>query len=161
MTGMTTLVPAATLLAGVLSALLAGLYLAFSLAIMPSLARLADLVLVAVMQTVNRVIVRPGFVVLFLGAPLVAVAAAVSALVAGAPAGIAVLVGALLQIASLVITAVVNIPLNTALDRADPDDVTDVARAREAFERPWVRAHGLRTVVTVLGAVALLAAPLL
>lgn len=157
---MTTPVPAVTLLAGVLSALLAGLYLAFSLAIMPSLSRLPDPVLVSVMQVVNRVIVRPGFVVLFLGAPLVAVAAVVLALVAGAPV-LAVVVGALLQIASLAITAVVNIPLNTALDRADPGDAGDVARAREAFERPWVRAHGVRTAVTTLGAVALLAAPLL
>ncbi|MEJ2885320.1 anthrone oxygenase family protein [Actinomycetospora aeridis] len=157
---MTILVPAVSLVAGVLSALLAGLYLAFSLTVMPSLARLPDAVLVSVMQTINRVIVQPGFVVLFLGAPLVAVAAAVLALVAGAGV-VAVLVGAALQVASIVITAVVNIPLNIALDRADPGDAGDVARAREAFERPWVRAHGVRTAVTTLGAVALLAAPLL
>ncbi|MEJ2863847.1 anthrone oxygenase family protein [Actinomycetospora flava] len=157
---MTTLVPALALLAGLLSALLAGFYLAFSLSIMPALARLPDPVLVSVMQTVNRVIVRPGFVVLFLGAPLVAAAAVVLALVAGAPVA-AVILGALLQVASLVITAAVNIPLNTGLDRADPHDAADVVRAREAFERPWVRAHGVRTAVTTLGAAALLAAPLL
>ncbi|GAA4890455.1 anthrone oxygenase family protein [Actinomycetospora straminea] len=158
---MTTLVPAATLLAGLLSAMLAGLYLAFSLAIMPSLALLPDAVLVSVMATVNRVIVRPGFVVLFLGAPLVGVAALVPALVAGTPL-VLVLVGAVLQVASLAITIAVNIPLNTALDRADPDgsDAGEVVRVREAFERPWVRAHGVRTAVTTLGAVALLAAPL-
>jgi uncharacterized membrane protein len=156
---MTTLVPAAALLAGLLSALLAGLYLAFSLTVMPSLARLSDATLVSVMQTINRVIVRPGFVVLFLGAPLLAVAAVVLVLVAGGPV-VVVLSGAALQVASIVITAVVNIPLNVALDRADPADVTDVGRAREAFERPWVRAHGVRTAVTTLGAVALLAVPL-
>lgn len=156
---MTTLVPAVTLLAGVLSALLAGPYLAFSLTVMPSLARLPDAVLVSVMSTVNRVIVRPAFVVLFLGAPVVAVAAMVLALVAGAPV-VLVLAGALLQVASIGITIGVNIPLNTALDHADPADAGDVVRAREAFERPWVRAHGVRTAVTTLGAVALLAAPL-
>lgn len=155
---MTILVPAVTLLAGLLSALLAGLYFAFSLSVMPALARLPDATVVSVMQTINRVIVRPGFAVMFVGAPLVSVVAAVLAVVAGA-SPVAVVLGALLQIASLAVTATLNIPLNNALDRADPDG--DVARVREAFERPWVRAHAVRTVLTTLGAVALLAAPLL
>ncbi|GAA4795023.1 DUF1772 domain-containing protein [Actinomycetospora chlora] len=144
------------LVAGVLSALLAGLYLAFSLAVMPALARLPDRLLVTVMQTVNRVIVRPAFALVFLGAPLGALAAAVLALVVGAPP-VPVVLGALLQVASLGVTLAVNIPLNTALDRADPDDAGDVVRAREAFERPWNRAHAVRTVLTTVGAVALLA----
>ncbi|MHC1559500.1 anthrone oxygenase family protein [Actinomycetospora sp. C-140] len=146
------------LVAGVLSALLAGFYLAFSVVIMPSLARLPDRVLVTVMQTVNRVIVRPGFVVLFLGAPVVAVAAAVLALVVGAPV-LLVALGAVLQLASIGVTVAVNIPLNTALDRADAGDTADsgdVVRAREAFERPWTRAHAVRTAITTVGAVALL-----
>jgi uncharacterized membrane protein len=151
----TNVAPAVTLFAGVLSALLAGFYLAFGVVIMPSLARLPDRVLVSVMQTVNRVIVRPAFVVLFLGAPGVAVVALVLALVAGAPV-LAILVGAVLQVASIVTTVAVNIPLNTALDRADPDDASDIVRAREAFERPWGRAHLVRTVFTTVGAVALL-----
>ncbi len=152
---MTNVAPAVTLLAGVLSALLAGFYLAFSVVIMPSLARLPDRVLVSVMQTVNRVIVRPAFVALFLGAPGVAAVALVLALVAGAPV-LAILVGAVLQVASIVTTVAGNIPLNTALDRADPDDAGDIVRAREAFERPWVRAHLVRTAFTTVGAVALL-----
>jgi uncharacterized membrane protein len=143
------------LLAGVLSALLAGFYLAFSVVIMPSLARLPGHVLVTTMQTINRVIVRPEFVLLFLGAPGFAVVALVLALLTGTPV-VAVAVGALLQIASTVTTAAVNIPLNTALDRADPDDADDIVRAREAFERPWVRAHLVRTAFTTVGAVALL-----
>jgi len=152
---MPTALPVVQLLAGVLSALLAGFYLAFSLTIMPSLARLPDRTLVTTMQTVNRVIVRPGFVVLFLGAPTVAVVALVLALVKGATV-LAVAVGALLQVASIATTVIVNIPLNTALDRADPDDADDIVRARAAFERPWVRAHLVRTACTTAGAVALL-----
>jgi uncharacterized membrane protein len=112
-------------------------------------------VLVAVMQTVNRVIVRPAFALVFVGAPLGGVAAAVLALVVGAPP-VPVVLGAALQVASLAVTLALNIPLNTALDRADPDDAGDVVRAREAFERPWNRAHAVRTVLTTVGAVALL-----
>jgi uncharacterized membrane protein len=157
---MTVLVPAVTLVAGALSALLAGLYLAFSLTIMPALAGLPDRVLVTVMQAVNRVILRPGFLLLFLGAPLTAVAAVVLLLVGGAPAPAVVLagVGAALEVGSLVMTAVVHLPRNEALDRADPDDADDVVRAREAFELPWTRAHRVRTTITTVGALALLAA---
>ncbi|PVZ14950.1 anthrone oxygenase family protein [Actinomycetospora cinnamomea] len=157
---MTVLVPAVVLVAGALSALLAGLYLAFSLTIMPALARMPDRVLVTVMQAVNRVILRPAFLLLFLGAPLTAVAAVVLLLVHGAPATSVVLagVGGVLQVASLVMTVVVHVPRNEALDRADPDDADDVVRAREAFERPWTRAHRVRATITTMGALALLAA---
>jgi uncharacterized membrane protein len=147
--------PVVQLVAGLLSALLAGFYLAFAWTAMPTLARLPDRTLVTAMQTVNRVIARPGFLLLFLGAPVVGVVAVVLALIAGAPV-LALALGAALQLASLAITGVVNIPLNNALDRADPDDAASVVRAREAFERPWNRAHAVRTVVTTLGAVGLL-----
>ena len=156
---MTVLVPAVHLAAGVLASLLAGFYLAFSSTIMPALAGLPDRVLVTVMQTVNRVIVRPGFALLFFGAPLAALATAVLVPLAGAPAPLVALavVGAALQVASIVLTVVVHLPRNDALDRADPDDAGDVARAREAFERPWTRAHRVRTAVTTVGALALVA----
>jgi uncharacterized membrane protein len=156
---MTVLVPAVHVAAAVLASLLAGFYLAFSLTIMPALAGLPDRVLVTVMQTVNRVIVRPGFVLLFLGAPLAALATAVLVALAGASAPLLALavIGAFLQVASIVMTVVVHLPRNDALDRADPDDAGDVTRAREAFERPWTRAHRVRTAVTTVGALALVA----
>src|SRR3954467_7495068 len=100
------------LVGGVLAALLAGIYLAFGLAVMPSLARLPDRVPVVTMQTINRVIVRPAFALLFVGPPVLAVAAAVLALVAGAPV-LAVALGAVLQLVSIGVTVGVNIPLNT------------------------------------------------
>ena len=157
---MTVLVPAVHLAAGVLASLLAGFYLAFSLTIMPALAGLPDRVLVTVIQTVNRVIVRPGFALLFVGAPPAALATAVLVPLAGAPAPLVALavVGAALQVASIVLTVVVHLPRNDPLDRADPDDADDVVRAREAFERPWTRAHRVRTTITTVGALALLAA---
>ena len=156
---MSVLVPAVHLAAAVLASLLAGFYLAFSLTIMPALAGLPDRVLVTVMQTVNRVIVRSAFALLFVGAPLTAVATAALASLAGASAPLVVLAvaGATLQVASMVLTVVVHLPRNDAPDRADPDDAGDVARAREAFERPWTRAHRVRTAVTTVGALALVA----
>src|SRR3954464_11431411 len=106
------------LVGGVLAALLVGLYLAFGLAVMHEHARLPDRVLVTTMQTINRVVVRPAFALLFVGAPVLAVAAAVLALLAGAPV-LLVALGAVLQLVSIGVTVGVNIPLNTALDGAD------------------------------------------
>jgi uncharacterized membrane protein len=156
---MTVLVPAVHLAAAALASLLAGFYLAFSLTIMPALAGLPDRVLVTVMQAVNRVIVRPGFALLFFGAPLAALGTAVLVPLTGAPTPLVVLAvaGAVLQVASIVLTVAVHLPRNDALDRADPDDAGDVFRAREAFERPWTRAHRVRTAVTTVGALALVA----
>ena len=121
---MTVLVPAVHLAAAALASLLAGFYLAFSLRIMPALAGLPDRMLVTVMQTVNRVIVRPGFALLFVGAPLAAVATSVLVPLGGAPVPLVVLAvaGAVLQVASIVLTVVVHLPRNDALDRAGPDD---------------------------------------
>ena len=156
---MTVQVPAVHLAAAVLASLLAGFYLAFSLTIMPALAGLPDRVLVTVMQTVNRVIVRPGFVLLFVGAPLAALATAVLVPLAGASSPLVALApaGAVLQVASIVMTVVVHLPRNGALDRADPDHAGDVDRARETFERPRTRAHRVRTAVTTVSALALVA----
>ena len=48
---------------------------------------------------------------------------------------------------SLVVTGAVNIPLNNDLDHAgDPARISDLARVRDDFERPWVAANIVRTV---------------
>ncbi len=56
-----------------LSGLLAGLYLAFSIAVMPALTRLPDDLFVLAMTRINTVIVNPAFLLLFLGAPILSV----------------------------------------------------------------------------------------
>jgi hypothetical protein len=64
--------------------LLAGLYAAFSVAVMPGLARADDRTLIGTMVWINERILNLWFIALFLGSPLLAVAAARLALADGA-----------------------------------------------------------------------------
>lgn len=128
---------AAPLAGGVLG----GLYLAFDLAVLPALRRVpvgAPDDPATTMRAINVAIVRPAFLVLLLGAPALAVAAAV---VGPTPATVA---AAALQAAGLVVTLAVNVPLNTALEHGGP---------WEGFVGPWARAHRVRTAAALLGAV--------
>ncbi len=118
----------------VLNGLLAGVYVAFLVAVMPALHGQSDDVFVKVMNRINVVIVNPAFLALFLGAPVLA-------------AGIVwwhrnpVAIGALVAaVVAVLITALANIPLNDAL--ASTGD-------RQAFETPWLVWHGIRTASAV------------
>jgi uncharacterized membrane protein len=130
------------------TALLGGLFLAFSLAVMPGLHRRPAAEAAGAMQAINRAIVNPVFGALFAGTGLLAVATAVLAALADSWLVVA---GAVLSAVGVhVITFGVNIPLNTALDRSTRD-----GDAWERFERPWNRAHTVRTLLTVAAAVLL------
>ena len=114
----------------VLNGLLAGVYLAFVVAVMPALHGLPDDTFLRVMNRINVVIVNPAFLTLFLGAPVLAV---VRAAVQRDPHTIAAAVAA---VSAVVVTLAVNVPLNDALAHGG---------TRDRFEAPWVRWHYVRT----------------
>lgn len=150
---------AALVLATLATGLQAGLYFAFSCAVMPGLGRADDRTFVAVMQHVNAAIINPWFMVTFLGAPLL------SALAVGLHLGgdhstlIWVMVGFGRAVATVVSTAVVNIPLNNALGAVGTlDRVTDLTAVRGAFEATWTRWNTLRAVTSTGSLLALTAA---
>ena len=123
------------------SGLMGGVFVAFSVAVMPALARRPAAEAVAMMQAVNRVIVGPAFLLLFLGTGVVAAAAAV--LDTGA------VVGAALYLAgALGVTMVVNVPLNNALEA---DGEATWAR----YQRRWTAWNHLRALASTGAAVAL------
>ena len=113
-----------------LNGLLAGIYVAFVVAVMPALHGLPDDTFLRVMNRINDAIVNPAFLTLFLGAPVLAV---ILAAVRRDPLTIAAAVAAL---AALVITIAVHVPLNDAL--AD-------GGTRDTYETPWVLWHYFRT----------------
>jgi len=133
---------AATITAG----LAAGLLYAFAVAVMPGLADVDDAAFVSVMQSINRRIINPWFLLTFLGAPVLAIAAVISRSVTGGPGPWWPLITATaMALLSVLITAALNIPLNNALDAAGS---TDPAAVREAFERRWVSRNTARTIVS-------------
>ncbi len=157
-------------LAALTNGLLAGLFFAFVCAISPAYRRLADGEFVRGFRAINAVIVRPTFLVVFVGAPLTAAAAAVAGTlrigvapgglgIGAGPAGTALLwVAAAASVVSFLITVIVNVPLNQGLDRAPIDTHRQQEAARAVFESRWNRANLARTLMSTLSVLALAAA---
>lgn len=129
------------LAARILGALLAGVFFAYAVSVMPALRAMDDDTFVQVMNKINVVIVNPVFLTAFLGAPMASMA-----LLAWERGPWAV-AGAVLAVVTLLVTFVLNIPLNNAL--AD-------GGAREAFESSWVLWNVVRTVTGTASFVCLL-----
>jgi uncharacterized membrane protein len=124
-----------------LSGLLAGVYFAYAVSVMPALRSMEDHTFVTVMNRINVVIVNPVFLLAFLGAPVLALV-----VLAWDRDGWAI-AAAVLAVLTLVITFAANVPLNDAL--AD-------GGTREAFENPWTAWNIVRTVTGTASLVCLL-----
>lgn len=121
--------------------LLAGLYFAFAVAVMPALHGSDGATFADTMNRINVSIVNPAFLAVFLAAPLLAV---VAAALGRAPV---LYVAAGLALLTLLITVGVNVPLN---------DKLAAGASRANFEGPWVRANILRTLTGITSFVLLL-----
>lgn len=138
----TVLLVVAALVAG----LQAGTYFTWSTGVMPGLARVDDRTFVDAMQQINVAIVNPVFVATFLGAPVLAGAAAV---LGGAPARPWAVAATALALGTVVITFAGNIPLNDALAAAGKvDTIKDLAAVRADFESRWVLLNAGRSVTS-------------
>ena len=106
-----------TLAAVVGCGLMAGLFFAFSVSIMVALAQLAPEAGMTAMQTINVSIVNPVFLVVFIGTALVCIAALVLALTQlNTLSARYLLGGSICYLAgALLVTALINIPMNNAL----------------------------------------------
>ncbi|MGP3949758.1 anthrone oxygenase family protein [Streptomyces sp. 7N604] len=149
---------AALLAATITMGLMAGLFYAFAISVMPGLGRTDDRTFVDAMQKMNAAILNGWFAIGFAGA-LVLTALAVALHIPGdgrapLPWAVAALV---LYGAVLVITFAINVPLNNELEAAgDVHRSADVAAVRERFEATWVRWNIVRAVLNT-GALGCLA----
>ncbi len=133
----------------VTTGLMAGIYLAFSIAVLPGIARTGDDTFVAAMRGMNAAILNPVFGLVF-GGPLVFGIVAVATRLPDGN-GISSIGAALgLYLATLLITGGINVPLNNRLDSTEPPEA-----GRALFEKTWVRWNVVRTVVCTLSFVEL------
>jgi uncharacterized membrane protein len=135
-------------------ALLGGVYFAFSAFIMRAL-REAGMPGVTAMNAINRVILRSGFMPLFLGTTLASAALAVIGLLRPlAPGSWLLIAGGLLYVAGMFgVTMLCNVPLNNALQAVTTESRTGMAIWNDYLRR-WTRWNLLRTV-SCLAAAAL------
>ncbi|MBB5938259.1 anthrone oxygenase family protein [Streptomyces zagrosensis] len=152
-----TLRTAVLLAATVTTGVLAGLFAAFAMAVMPGLRRVDDRTFIVVMRRINEAILNGWFALCFAGAPLLTLLAALLHLSGdGRPALPWIAAAGLLHAMALAITFAVNIPLNTALATAgDLDHIPAPATVRASFAPRWTRWNTARAL-TSTAALALL-----
>jgi uncharacterized membrane protein len=122
-----TVLPAVTLLGVIGCGLMAGLFLAFSTAVMPGLRELAPAEGAAAMKHINRAILNPLFGVVFGGTALVCLALVVGGPVSGRAGAAWIVGGAVLYLAgSIALTVAVNVPMNNRLDAAEPSAAAEL-----------------------------------
>lgn len=143
------LVEVLTPVAAVGSGVVAGLFLAFSVAVMPALGRLPAAHGAATMQSVNATIRNPVFGLVFGGTTATCLVLAVAAPIAGQPGAIWRAVGALLYLlGALLVTIVRNVPLNEELAAVDPAAPAAVG-VWDRYRSRWTAWNHLRTLTAV------------
>jgi uncharacterized membrane protein len=145
--------------ATVVTGLLAGFFYAFAHTAMPGLSRRDDATYVGAFQGIDQAVYNPWFMSTFVGTPLLVAAALVLHLDEDAATLLLLVAALLLAVGTVVVTAVVHLPLNREIQAVALDGAGDPGAARARFEERWVRWNVARTVTSlaafVLVAVAL------
>ena len=143
-----------------LTALMAGLFYAWSCSVMAGFARLKDREFVAAMQATNRAIQNPVFFAAFFGAPVFLIISAFWFY--GEPRRFWLLLAAavIYLTGTFGITIFGNVPLNNTLDRFNSEWATDeeIARRRVNFERRWNNLNTIRAVSSTLAVILVISA---
>ena len=136
--------------------LAAGIFYAFSTAIMTALGRLPAPHGIAAMQSINIVVINPLFMGAFFGTALVCVAVAVlSAFEWEEPEVFYRLAGsALYVIGTILVTMAFNVPRNDALAAVNPDDA-DSAGLWRRYVVEWTAWNHVRTAAALAAAASL------
>ena len=136
--------------------LTAGTFFAFSISVMPGLARTDDHAFVTAMQAINDEIQNPAFFAAFFGTFFLTIAAVIMQFRRGRRGVAGWALGALaLYFVALAITMGVNIPLNDALAAVDPSHTADLAAARHNFESTWDFTNNIRTLTCTAALICL------
>jgi uncharacterized membrane protein len=143
-----------TLLALLGSALMAGAFFAFSAFVMRALARLPPSQGIAAMQSINRVVLNPVFVTVFLGNALLCAILTVACFAVSPPRPGAALAGALLYLlGTFGVTIAFNVPRNDALAKVDA--TSPAAEALWAsYVRTWTGWNHVRTMCALAATAA-------
>lgn len=136
------------------TALMAGLFYAFSCAVNLGLARLPNAEYVSAMQSINRAILNPVFFAAFFGAPILLPLSVFLHYGQPLPARFWLLLAATMiyLIGTFGVTIFGNVPLNNALDRFDlrAASKAEIAVERANFESRWNNLNTIRTVSSTL-----------
>ena len=136
--------------------LMAGVFFAFSTFVMRALARLQPAQGIEAMQSINRTVINPWFLGVFLGTAAVCILLASTALWRWQqPGAVYLLVGSLLYlIGTVLVTIFVNVPMNNSLESVDPASNNASGHWANYLAR-WTAWNHIRTTAALLGAASL------
>jgi uncharacterized membrane protein len=132
-----------------LTGLTAGLCFTWSNAVTPGLGRLDDLGFLKAFQAMNRAIINPSFLIVFMGPSLLLFVNAVVFKNTNQITFTTYVVAAILFFTGVgLVTIFKNVPLNEILDKTILETASNVelTELRKTFEQPWNRWHMIRTV---------------
>lgn len=142
-----------TLASAISTALVAGVFFAFSTFVMGALARLESREGIAAMQSINVVVINPWPFAALFGAGVLAIVTSILAVRSGHPsAPLLHLAAALYIVGCLGVTAGRNVPLNDRLAALDRDEAGAESRWRH-YVRVWTRWNHLRTAASLVAGV--------
>jgi uncharacterized membrane protein len=134
--------------------LMAGVFFAFSVSVMRGLDAIEPGCAIRAMQSINRKILNPVFLLAFMLAPVVGAVTGVLLLLLDETwaAAIMFLAATIYLLGSIVATGGVNVPLNNALDAATvPADPAEAARLWSDYSTRWTRWNTLRALACAVG----------
>ena len=139
------------------TALVSGVFYAFSTFVMRALARLTPRDGIAAMQSINVAVLNPWFFAAFFGVGVLCIAVVIRGLLTGS-ASVSMFVGAALYLLGCIgVTGVCNVPLNDRLAQADPG--TEAAEALwNTYLARWLVWNHVRTAASLAAAVAFVVA---
>jgi uncharacterized membrane protein len=150
------------ILTATVTALIAGLFFAWSCSVTLGLARIPDTLYIAAMQAMNRAILNPVFLICFVGNVLLLPLSAYMFYSSPVSTRFILLVAAsVVYLAGVfAVTIFGNVPLNESLDAfaLDAASAADIAAQRVAFEKPWNTLNMIRTVASTLSVVLVIIA---
>ncbi|MFQ5473226.1 MAG: DUF1772 domain-containing protein [Dehalococcoidia bacterium] len=150
---MDTLVPVVGTMALLGSALVGGIFFAFSSFVMKALARVPSAEGIAAMQSINVVVLNPSFLVAFIGTAVVSLVAGGLALAGwGRPSAAFFLGGALFYlVGTFLVTGLSNVPLNDQLAAVSATDL-GARQVWEHYLNRWTMWNHVRTAAAMVAA---------
>jgi uncharacterized membrane protein len=139
------------------SALIGGIFFAFSSFIMKALARLPSSEGMAAMQSINVVVLNPVFLGVFMGTTVISLLVSILAIRGWEmPAAPYYLAGALFYfVGTFLVTGMGNVPLNNQLAAVTANDPAASDIWQHYLDR-WTRLNTIRTVCATVAAVMIL-----
>ena len=136
--------------------LMAGVFFAFSAFVMNALARLEPVAGIAAMQSINRAVLNPLFMVGFFGTGAICVLVMLASLWRWQEPGAGFLLagGAIYLVGGILVTIAFNVPLNEALAAIAPADRASATRWTRYLAR-WTSWNHIRTVACLVAAALL------